>query len=454
MLAIDLTIGLGTAQRQTGDAGFRGTLLDAARRADELGDTDRLVAAALANDRGFYSAVGAIDGDKVAVLERAAELVAPGTAERALVLATLCSELAYGSSLDRRRTLADEAIAIARDLDDDGVVVRVLNHVHVALQVPSLLVESVERTTEALERAERLGDPVQVLWAAHWRATDAARSGDADEMRRCIARHGAMAERLDQPELTWEHTFLSAVEAQFDGDPDRAEALASEALRIGTECGQPDAATIFGAQYIVSSGQKGTMHELAPLIEEMAATAPDISRWLFASLLAKAHVEGDRLEPARELLQEFADADFALPLDQIWMTGMVDFAEAAAELGDPALAGPLLDRLVPWDGQVPATGGSVLAPVSHYLGALAAVVGRVEEAEAWFESAASLAERTGARFFLAQTRLRWGALLASRGAVGDGARARRLLEDARDAASVHGYATVLRRAEAALAGLG
>ena len=53
MLGIDLRIGLGTAQRQTGDAAFRDTLLDAARRAADLGDTDRLVAAALANNRGM-----------------------------------------------------------------------------------------------------------------------------------------------------------------------------------------------------------------------------------------------------------------------------------------------------------------------------------------------------------------------------------------------------------------
>ena len=175
VLEVDLMIGLGTAQRQTGDPAFRESLLAAARRAADLGDTDRLVAAVLANDRGFYSAVGAIDSDKVAILERATELVSDDTPDRALVLATLCSELAYGSPLDRRRALADEAVAIARTLDDDEVIVRVFNHVHVALQVPSLLDESLERTAEALVRAERIGDPVQIFWSAHWRATDAAR---------------------------------------------------------------------------------------------------------------------------------------------------------------------------------------------------------------------------------------------------------------------------------------
>ena len=206
---------------------------------------------------GFYSALGAIDSEKVAILERAAELVSDETPERALVLATLCSELAYGSPLDRRRALADEAVAIAKALDDDAIIVRVFNHVHVALQVPSQLDESLERTAEALVRAERVGDPVQILWSAHWRATDAARGADIEEMDRCIEIHGAMAEQLDQPMFTWDHTFLRALQAQIAGDADRAEALASEALRIGTEGGQPDAATIFGAQYIVASGQRG-----------------------------------------------------------------------------------------------------------------------------------------------------------------------------------------------------
>ena len=60
-----MAVGLGTAQRQTGDPAFRDTLLDAARRAAELGDTERLVAAALANNRGMFSASGVIDGAKV-----------------------------------------------------------------------------------------------------------------------------------------------------------------------------------------------------------------------------------------------------------------------------------------------------------------------------------------------------------------------------------------------------
>lgn len=69
ILGIDLAIRLGTARRQTGDYAFRDTPLDAARRAADLGDTERLVTAALASDRGFVTNVGVIDADKVEILE-------------------------------------------------------------------------------------------------------------------------------------------------------------------------------------------------------------------------------------------------------------------------------------------------------------------------------------------------------------------------------------------------
>ena len=39
--------------------------------------------------------------------------------------------------------------------------------------------------------------------------------------------------------------------AQIAGDTDRAEQLATEALQIGTDGGEPDAAIIFGAQFMV-----------------------------------------------------------------------------------------------------------------------------------------------------------------------------------------------------------
>jgi thiamine pyrophosphate-dependent acetolactate synthase large subunit-like protein len=56
----------------------------------------------------------------------------------------------------------------------------------------------------------------------------------------------------------------------------------------------------------------------------------------------------------------------------------------------------------------------------------------------------------GAQFFLAQTELLWGRMLARRGRHEDLDRAVELLEQARSSAIAQGYASVLDRADEAL----
>ena len=99
MVACDLRLALGEAQRQAGLPASRETFLDAAHRAHELGATDRLVAAALGS-RGFFSSIGVIvSSDKVEVLESALDALGDDDGrEPALLLATLCSELALGTT--------------------------------------------------------------------------------------------------------------------------------------------------------------------------------------------------------------------------------------------------------------------------------------------------------------------------------------------------------------------
>ena len=319
------------------------------------------MAAALANDRGFYSAVGAIDADKVEILELALDLLDADAPDRALVLATLCSELAHGSPLERRQALADEALAIAESSGDDAIVVRVLNHLYVPLQVPALLELSLARTAEALARAERIGDPA----CSSGRRFGAAKSPPAPGTSRrwtAASRSTASTGRRcsNQPIFNWGHTFFLGLRAQIAGDTDRAEQLATEALRIGTDSGQLDAAVIFGAQFMIVSGQRGTMSDLVPLIEQMAAETPDISRRFFGSLLAKAHVEGGRIDEARQLLEEFAARLRSSPRPAL------AHRHGRLRRGGHRMPGPCVrraafDRLEPWAGQLPATGASASA---------------------------------------------------------------------------------------------
>ena len=426
VLALDLAIGLGTAQRQTGDPSFRETLLDAARRAADLDDTKRLVAAAVANNRGYFTAVGTVDTEKVEVLELALSRLPPNDADRALVLAILCAELTWGSTLERRQSLAAEAVAIAQSSGDDVIVVRVLNSVAYPLTVHSLIGQSLSWSAEALVRAEQISDPMLLFLAALGRMTPAAESGDIDEMDRCLEIMGPLAERLDQPILSWIDAYYRSTRAQIAGDIEMAERMATLALQIGTDSGQPDATMFFGSQVVVINLQRGTVGELIPLIEQLVADGGSIAN-VYTATLALALADADRTDEARQLLEGFATRGFDLPEDGVWLTAMVDYAFAAIACRDRTYAGPLFDRLAPWADQLCVTPVTALGPVSQYLGGLAGVLGRYDEADSYFAQASRFNARAGAECFAAQTDLLWGKMLAERQAPGDAQKARDLL---------------------------
>lgn len=88
-----------------------------------------------------------------------------------------------------------------------------------------------------------------------------------------------------------------------------------------------------------------------------------------------------------------------------------------------------------------------------YLGGLATVLGRSDDADRHLSLAAQICERHAMKFFAALTNLRRGQLLLDRGHDGDTSAARSLLTLAHGAATSHGYGAVERRATAALARL-
>ena len=108
-------IGLGEAQRLTGDAAYRETLLDASGIASELRDGERAARAALANNRGQTSFHGQVDEERVAAVKRALELDDDPN-RRARLLSLQAVELIYEHDHRHRRQLAEEALALARQL--------------------------------------------------------------------------------------------------------------------------------------------------------------------------------------------------------------------------------------------------------------------------------------------------------------------------------------------------
>ena len=452
LLGCDLRLALGEAQRQAGLPSSRETFLDAAHRAQELGATDRLVSAALGNSRGFFSSIGVIDNDKVAVLESALDALGDDDGrERALLLATLCSELALGTTLDRRQQLADAARAIARRLGDPDTIIRTLNLVCDPLQVPSTLNERMVDAKESLALSELLGDPDLLFWTGAYSRLAAVQAGDFEMARRCLSTMRAVIRRLRQPTMMWVTLFNEAADALLTGDPDRAEQLAAAALEIGTESGQPDAFGFYGAEMIGVRRQQGRYGELVPLIEQIAAENPALP--VFRATLAEGHLEAGNVDTARQMLDAAAADLTSLPYDVVWIFAVASYADVATELRAEAPARLLLDLLLPFDDQVLFIGATAGSPVAYYCGGLESVLGLHNDAETHFAKAAELNARGQMEFAAAVTHLGWGRMLSARGGPGDLERARDLLSKAHAAAMSRGYASIARRATAALSEL-
>jgi tetratricopeptide (TPR) repeat protein len=444
---LDLLAGLGDAQRQAGDPEFRTTLLEAAALARRLQDGPRLVRAVLANSRGFVSASGVVDDERLHALEDALAAVGEAdSADRAVLLATLAAELAF-SPADRARrvALSDEALALARRLDDPAALSRVLSLRFVTLWLPETLEERLANSDENVAAARRTGDPVAEFHAVHWRAAAFVEAGRLGDAWRDVEHEAQLAERLGQPTMRWLATYDHGNLEIIGGRLAEAEQHAHEALQIATLSAQPDALSFFTSQLTNIRYEQGRLAELQPLIAQVVADNPGIPA--FRAVLALACCEGDLDDEARRLLAHETSTGFSeLPPDVTWLPGLAIYAEVAAHLQDEAAANVLHGLLAPWSGQVVYSGISAWGCVDHHLGAVASVLGRYEEAEEHLRAAAELNVALRAPVWSARTELATARLLLLRDGPGDRERGRALLERAAAAAQRLGSATLARRA--------
>jgi class 3 adenylate cyclase/tetratricopeptide (TPR) repeat protein len=443
VLGIDLLIGLGTAQRQAGVPDYRATLLEAAARARRQGDADRLAAATLANNRGFFRALGHVDTEQVDLLEAALQaLPADDSPQRALLMATLCSELSFGP-LERRQELARDAKAMAKRLGDPATIVAVTNLCGIPLRIPAVLPEALREGREAFELAEELGDPVARFWAASLLDIAAVGAGQFALADQCMATMRELSTRLQQPMLVWNTASHEAAHAMRHGDPARAEELATFALEVAMASGQADAFGYYGSQLMTIRRQQGRMGELVSLIADVAERNP---LPIYHAVLASALLEGGDAAAAREMLEEAADGGFSLPMDTAWLDGVIGYSLVAAELDLSGPAEQLVELLSPYHDQVPANGLNIREPVAVLLGALTCVLGRYDEAERYFVEATELNGRGAMAFHEAHTQLLWARMLIRRRGTGDSERARDLLDQALASARASGYGSIERRA--------
>ncbi|MDQ3678420.1 MAG: AAA family ATPase [Actinomycetota bacterium] len=457
----DLVIAQGAAERQAGDPAYRETLLDGARLAQALGDAERLARAALANNRGFASSLAGVDGERVAVLDAALAACGPhDSAVRASLLAQLAVELVADPDWRRRAQLSDEALAIARRIDDARTLARTLNYRYVALWGPQTLPERLVNSREAVRLAERLEDPLISFQAARFGSHAAMEAGELALADRLLERARELADQLGQPILHWYFAVTRAKRSSISGSLAEAEQLARGAFEVGQRARQPDAALWLVIQLFVIRLLRGTLasataspiqtgHTWTP--DSGVAARPSRSvPLLLEAVQVATECEAGRSEDVRERFDALMKDELGdLPYD--WMALVIPCLASVAcvHLRDVPRAQTLYAMLEPYAGQLVDSGPSWFGAASHHLANLATTLGRYEEADAHFIDATDAYTTLGAEAWLIRARRDWARMLVARRTGRDMQRAQELLRNVLAAAQTNGL-TELGRTTASL----
>ena len=404
----DLLTGLGEAQRQSGKPAFRESLLEAGRVARELGDAQRLATAVLTNTRGQPSLHGSVDEERVELIEAALEATgdAGDLATRAGLLALLALELNWDPDCERRRSLSAEALGLARQTGDAGVIAHALHNRIITIQAPETLEERSALSREVNELAEGLADP-GLRYLAHYDATIVAgEMGDMSAVDAGMTAMGDMARAIGQPSMRWTFLYTRSCRERLAGRLDEAEALAEEAAQVGADSGEPDAFMFYAAQLAGGDMDRGVGEQHVDLLRQSIDDFPRISG--FVAGLAAALCEAGEEAEAQAILDGVMERGLeGVPRDQIWLAFMMLMGRTAGHLSDRAAAQAIYAQLDPWRDQIAWNSVTTYGSACHYLAVLAATLGDDDRARRDFGQAAEIHQRIGAEVFLARTRIAW-----------------------------------------------
>jgi DNA-binding CsgD family transcriptional regulator len=219
----------------------------------------------------------------------------------------------------------------------------------------------------------------------------------------------------------------------------QAERHARLAVEAVPPSGQMIARGLFYAQLVLISTDRGIQPPEIDEIRGSSAGAPPVVR-AFVGRLELA--TGDRMA-----------ALASLEATKPWLPTMAATAELAVGCDDLATAEALHRDLARFDGLMIAASIGAVGPVAQFLGLIEALIGRLDEAIAHFESAVALAGIGDLGPSLVRARLALAVSLERRAAPGDRDRARRLASVAAVDAARLDMRAVLPRANALVEGL-
>jgi hypothetical protein len=449
-LRCDLLLGLGNAQRDAGKPEHRETLLSAATLAQELGDAERLAAAALGNCRG--TVVMVVDPERVAALEAALDATPEDNkACRAQLLAALAGHI-DGREWERRRDLSLQALALTEGGGDDALRLAILNRTGLSIALPELLDERLERAHEAIRLADALQDLTQQVQARMNGLQPIMESGDRATADRIYAELVALADKTQLPFHLWQTGIVRTAMLLLRAELEAAEASNDAVLELGLATGQPEALGVYGSVLLNLREYQARLDEVVEVIEQAARDLEQIDS--LRPALASVWCQIGDLHRAREWYERDARTQFRdLTISMQWLAAMRHAANAAIALGDRDGAATIMELVLPYRSRFIYTAGTNDGSPALTLAQLAIFLGRYDEAPGFLAEARDIFRRFDAPYFATLTDLEEAVLLSRRGDDGDRDRARDVAAAVREVAVARGFRMIERRADALLAEL-
>jgi len=397
-----LEVRLGASQLRSGDPEARATLLTAADRARRSSASAVLVDAVLAHDRNMMR-IGSIDAELLSMIE-AALAVADDADEptRARLLALHALHLVHTPRVDERLASANQAVDLIERSADQLLLPQMISSLLFALSGPGTLDARRELALRAVDAAERSEDPHLQFWTARAAQYLAIESADPGTAAVQLRRMEDIARTIPETRLRWVTTTALAFTATMEARLDDAEDLIDRALGLGLQVGDPDAMSVYAAQFFACRSFAGRYDELVPLLEAANRENPGVRPFELAQAITLAAM--GRTDAPRQVLREAAAFAFAdVPHDYLWMTTIIGYAVLAIELEETTSAEPLFELLEPFADQVAFAGATSQGHIGAYVGKLASLLGRHDVADAHLVRALEVAGSFGWRYHEATT---------------------------------------------------
>ena len=366
---------------------------------------------------------------------------------KASMLGALANMLPAVGASRRALEYGQLAAAMARRLGEEQLLPMILDGICFALQSPLDAWQRLAYANEMLESA-KIADPQRISsFGLFWRLYSLLQVADVANAKEDLQRLGREAEGIYREPFL--HCLLKhglACEASLEGRFADFERFAQEALAMGQALEVENAAGIFGTQMFTLRREQGRLREVEPLLRHFVRTPEGANAWRPG--LALIYAELGRTAEAAAEFNQLARGDFTdVPQDGNWLVAMTYLADVCVFLGDTSSALTLHEMMLPYKqiNVLISVGAGCYGSASRFLGALATVVGRWDEAEQHFDTALTMNRRMGGRPWLAHTQYQYARMLLSRDQPGDSEKADALIKEALATARELGMAALEQR---------